>query len=175
MIKKIALLLLLLVGLVLVYAATRPAAFRIERSTTINAPAAAIYPLIADFRRWPAWSPWEALDPQMTRRVSGAESGTGAIYEWEGNSDVGRGRVEILEAIEPSAVDIQLDFLEPWEAHNLTRFRLDAYGNATAVIWTMEGNNPYMMKLMGLFMDMDQLVGGDFERGLANLKAAAER
>jgi len=174
MLKKIALVLLVLIVGVLLFAATRPDALHVERSAVINAPPETIYPMLSDFHQWRRWSPWEELDPAMTRSHSGAPSGKGAVYEWSGNSDVGRGRMEITNAVEPSRVAIALQFLEPWEANNVAAFTLAPRGSATMVTWTMDGPSPYLMKVMGLFMNMDRMIGGDFEKGLTKLKAAAE-
>lgn len=157
------------------YASTRPDSFTVERSTSIQAPPERIYPLIADFRQWRAWSPWEKLDPTMKRSYSGAQSGQGAVYAWEGNPQVGRGRIEIRSARPSSSVDIQLDFLSPFEAHNTASFTLVPQAGVTEVAWTMRGPMPFISKVMGVFVSMDQMVGKDFEAGLAHLKAAAER
>jgi uncharacterized protein YndB with AHSA1/START domain len=174
MLKKLFAVLVVLIAGVLIFAAFRPDTLRVERRATIEAAPEVVYPLIGDFRQWPQWSPWEELDPNMSRTLSGAPSGRGAVYEWSGNRDVGRGRMEITDVVPPSSVTIALDFFEPWEAHNLTEFRLAPEGDGTALTWTMEGPSPYMMKLMGIFMNMDRMIGGDFERGLAKLKTVAE-
>ncbi|NJO12566.1 MAG: SRPBCC family protein [Gammaproteobacteria bacterium] len=175
MLKKIALIVaVLLIGL-LAFAATKPDSFRVERSATIQAPPEQVYAYLDDFHRWGAWSPWEKLDPQMTRTHSGAASGQGAVYEWSGNSEVGRGRMEITEASPPGKLFIKLEFREPFEAHNTTEFTLVPEGGATKLNWAMYGPNNYVSKLMQVFMDMDQMIGKDFEAGLANLKSLAER
>ena len=175
MLKKIVLVVLILIVAVLVYAATRPDSFSVQRSATINAPAEKIYPLIADFHQWGTWSPWEKLDPAMTKTYSGSASGQGAVYGWKGNKDVGEGRMEITEASAPSKVGIKLDFLKPFESHNTADFTLVPKGDATEVTWDMHGPSPYITKLMTVFMSMDKMIGKDFESGLANLKAAAEK
>ena len=156
------------------FAATRPGPFRIQRSKQINMLPDQIFPIIADFRRWPEWSPWESMDPSMKKTLSGATTGKGAIYEWEGNKQVGQGRMEITDAVAPRKVTIKLDFLKPFEAHNITEFKLEPVGAGTDVVWSMEGENSYMMKVMCIFMDMDKLVGKDFEKGLESLKRVAE-
>ena len=148
--------------------------FTIERKATIGAPAATIYALVADFHTWGQWSPWEDIDPEMQRTFSGAESGVGAVYEWSGNRKAGSGRMEITEADEPTVVTIDLQFLKPFKAHNTTTFTLLAEGDSTAVSWTMTGPMTFMTKVMGIFKSMDAMVGPDFEKGLAQLKAAAE-
>lgn len=175
MLKKIAAVIAVLILGVLGYAATRPDTFQVRRSAAINAAPERIYPLLNDFRQWGTWSPWEKLDPALQRRFSGAASGPGSVYEWEGNKDVGKGRMEIVDATPPSKVTIKLDFLEPFEAHNTTEFTLTpSAGAGTTVDWVMRGNNTFPGKVMSVFMDMDRMIGKDFEAGLANMKAAAE-
>lgn len=159
----------------LAYAASRPDTFRVQRSIRVQAPPEKVYPLLADFRRWSEWSPWEGRDPAMKRSMSGAASGRGAVYEWSGNSKVGQGRMEIIEAAPPSSVRVQLDFLKPFEAHNVAEFVLAPAGGSTDVTWAMYGPSPFISKLMSVFMSMDRMVGRDFEAGLASLKAAAEK
>ena len=163
------------VVVLLVYAATKPDTFRIQRSATIQAPPEKIYPHINDFHRWAAWSPWEKLDPDLKRTHSGAASGKGTVYEWEGNKKVGKGRMEITDESPPSKIIIKLDFFRPFEAHNTAEFTLAANGSATTVTWAMLGTMPYMMKVMSVFMNMDRMIGENFETGLANLKAIAEK
>jgi uncharacterized protein YndB with AHSA1/START domain len=155
-------------------AALRPNTFRVERRARVNAAPERVYSFLTDFHQWPSWSPWEKLDPAMQRSHSGAERGRGAVYEWEGNKKVGKGRMEILEAVPASRVVIKLDFFVPWEAHNTTEFTLTPVAGGTDVTWAMHGASPFMMKVMGIFMPMDKMVGKDFEAGLANLKRAAE-
>ena len=174
MIKIIALVIVVLVVAVLIYAATKPDTFRVQRATRINAPPEKIFALINDYHRWGSWSPYEKLDPDMKRTYSGAANGTGAVYEWEGNSKAGKGRMEIADSVPPSQVAIKLDFVKPFEAHNLVQFTLQPTGPSTDVTWAMQGPSPYMMKLMHVFINMDRMVGKDFETGLANLKAVAE-
>ncbi len=175
MLKKIAIGIVLLLGVLMLLATTKPATFAVERSATINAPPDSIFVRVNDFHRWAEWSPWEKLDTNMTRTFSGAAAGPGAIYEWEGNSDVGKGRMEITDATAPGKVSIKLDFLSPIEAHNTTVFSMQPSGSATNVTWMMSGDNNFMAKVMSVFVSMDQLIGKDFESGLANMKAAAEK
>lgn len=164
---------LIAIGGLLAYAATRPDHFRLERSTVIAAPPETIRPLIADFRAWRDWSPWEAKDPAMNRTLSGAEAGVGAVYGWEGNGQVGTGRMEIVEDA-PRRVAIKLDFLKPFEAHNLAEFTLAPEAAGTRVTWAMSGPQPFVAKLMSLVFSMERMVGPDFEAGLAALKRRAE-
>jgi hypothetical protein len=162
---------------ILGFAATRPNVFSVKRATQIRAKPDKIFDLINDFRNWGSWSPWEKLDPTMRRKLSGAESGKGAVYEWEGKGKVGAGRMEIIGATPPAKITIKLDFIKPFEGHNTAEFTLDANpaNAATELTWAMYGPAPYMAKLMGLFMNMDKMIGKDFETGLANLKTITER
>lgn len=171
-------LLLLVVALgvvaVLVLAMRRPDTFRIERTVAIDAPPERIFPLIADLRAFAGWSPFEAKDPAMKRAYSGPASGPGATYDFDGNNQVGKGRVRITGAEPPRRVTMTLDMHSPMEAHNVVEFTLAPSGGTTTVTWSMHGPSPFIGKLLGVFMDMDGMVGRDFEAGLAALKAAAE-
>jgi uncharacterized protein YndB with AHSA1/START domain len=149
--------------------------YTVERSTVVDAPAERIYEQLVDFHRWPAWSPWEDIDPSMQRTYSGSASGTGAVYAWSGNRKAGQGRMEISGVSEPHRVDIDLVFEKPWKARNETRFVLTPDSGGTRVTWIMTGKKTFVTKAMGLFTSMDKLVGGDFDKGLARLKAVAER
>ncbi len=175
MLKVVLLTLAVPVAVVLVLAAMKPDSFRVQRVASIKAPPDRIFPLVNDFNRWRAWSPYENKDPAMTRRLSGAAAGKGAVYEWSGNNEVGKGRMEIADAAAPSRVVLKLDFVEPFEAHNVVEFTILPQGDATEVRWDMRGPTPYLAKIVHLFVDMDRMVGRDFEAGLANLKALAER
>ena len=175
MIRKLALISAVLIVAVLIYAATKPDNFRIERTTTIKAPPERIFALINDFRQWEAWSPWEKIDPTLTRTYSGATSGKGAIYAWAGNKNVGSGRMEIIESSPPSRIVLKLDFSEPFEAHNEVLFKLEARGDATTLTQAMYGPSPYVSKLMGIFFDMDKMVGEKYDEGLASIKGIAEK
>lgn len=159
---------------VLGVAARRPDTFRMHRSAVIDAPPERIHALIDDFRKWADWSPFEKLDPEMKKTYSGAAAGRGAVYTWEGNKKAGAGR---METVETSAlrIAIKLDFTRPFKASNVTTFTLQPRGAGTEVTWAMEGPNPFINKVMGVLINLDKLVGKDFEAGLANLKALAER
>ena len=174
MLKTIAIIIALLIAAVLIYAATKPDSFRIERSTTIKAPPEKISAYLTDFKQWAVWSPWEEKDLAMKRTFSGAANGQGAVYGWEGNNNVGTGRMEILD-VQPQKVTIKLDFLKPFEAHNTTEYVLEPQGGSTKVTWAMFGPSNYMSKVMSVFMSMDKMVDPDFEAGLAKLKAVAEK
>jgi uncharacterized protein YndB with AHSA1/START domain len=163
------------VALLVVYATTRPDIFRVERSLAIKAPPEKIFPLLNDLKGWSAWSPYEKKDPAMKRSFGAVTAGKGATYGWEGNKNVGKGSMEITESAQPSKIVIKLDFLEPFEAHNTAMFTLEGKGEATTVTWAMFGPANFVSKLMGIFFDMDKMVGTDFEAGLASLKTIAEK
>lgn len=171
----IAIVLAVAVAAILILASTKPDTFRIERSAVINAPAEKIFSVLSDFRQWGGWSPWENKDPDMKRTYGGAERGKGAVYGWEGDKNVGTGRMEILEANGPSRLVIKLDFFKPFEAHNTAEFTMLPQGGATNVHWVMHGPATLMSKVMQVFMDFDKMIGKDFEQGLASLKTLAEK
>ena len=154
--------------------ATRPSHFHVERSAAIPAPPELVFPLIDDFHRWPEWSPWEKLDPDMKREYTGPASGPGANYEWTGNEDVGRGSMRITESQAPSRVAIALEFKEPWQATNTTLFSIAPAPSGATVTWGMDGESNFVFKAISLFMDMDSMVGKDFEVGLSNLARVAQ-
>ncbi|HUL64960.1 MAG TPA: SRPBCC family protein [Burkholderiaceae bacterium] len=174
MFKIVGIAVLVLIVGVLVFAASKPDSFRVQRTASIKAPPEKVFALINDLKGWNTWSPYEKKDPAMKRTLSGAPTGKGAIYEWSGNKDVGRGRMEITDAAPPSKVLIKLDFIEPFEAHNTAEFDLLPRGDMTDVTWALYGPSPFIAKVMGLFFNMDTMIGRDFETGLANLKAVAE-
>jgi len=174
MLKTIVIVLVVAVIGVLLFAVTRPATYHVERSTTIAATPEKISPLLHNFHNWDQWSPWAKLDPNMHVSYSGAPEGEGAVYEWEGNSKVGKGRMEILEA-QPTLTSIKLDFLSPFASHTQTHFVLQPQGEATRVTWTIDGPNTFATKLMSVFTSMDKMIGKDFDAGLSQLKSAAEK
>ena len=175
MFEVIAFTLIGLVGGILVYAATRPDSFRIQRSANIKAPPERIFAILNDFQQWAVWSPWEKKDPGMKRTFGSTTVGTGATYAWEGNKDVGQGSMAIVESSAPAKLAIRLDFIKPFEAHNIVEFTLEPIGDGTQVTWSMHGPSPYFSKLMSVFVSMDKMCGKDFEAGLASLKAVAEQ
>ena len=174
-IAVIAVVLAIAIAVVLILAARKPATFSVVRAIDVKAPPEKIFPLINDFHQWVSWSPYENKDPAMKRSYSGAESGTGAIYGWEGNSNVGAGRMEILDASVPSKILIKLDFFKPFEGHNTAEFTMLPQDDATHLSWVMRGPAPFISKLMQVFMNLDHMVGKDFEIGLANLKKLTEK
>ena len=174
MFKKILIGLAVIVVALLGFAATKPNTFRIERTASIKAAPETIFAHLNDFRSWRAWSPWEKLDPALQRTYSGAAIGMGAAYDWKGNSDVGAGRMTIVESVPASKLVLKLEFLEPFAAQNTTEFILTPAGEGTKITWAMQGPNPLLSKVMSVLFDMDKMVGKDFETGLANLKSVAE-
>ncbi|MDB5803050.1 MAG: polyketide cyclase / dehydrase and lipid transport family protein [Betaproteobacteria bacterium] len=180
---KIALIVLILLVLavvvVLVIAMQKPDTFSVQRAILIKAPPEKIFPYINDLKAWTTWSPYEKKDPAMQRTLSAVTAGKGAVYEWNGNKNVGQGRMEILDAPAPSKVVIKLDFLKPFEGHNTAEFTLVPQGDAsqptTQVTWLMHGPAPLMNKVMSTVMNLDKMIGDDFADGLANLKALAEK
>jgi Polyketide cyclase / dehydrase and lipid transport len=160
---------------ILILAARGPDVCRIARATVINAPAEKIFPHLDNFRNWRAWSPWEKMDPDLKRDYGGADSGKGATYAWEGNKKVGQGRMEITESSPPAKVALNIEFIKPFAAKNKIVFALAPQSGGTGVSWEMQGPMPFMGKVMHLFVNMDRMVGKDFEAGLANLKAVAEK
>ena len=178
MIKAIAIIGIILAVVlagILIFAATKPDTFRVQRSSSIKAPPERIFALINDLHSWGSWSPYETKDPAMKKTFSGPANGRGAVYEWDGDSNVGKGRMEISDTAPPSNVTIKLDFVKPFEAHNMVVFSLEPKGDFTEVTWAMQGPVPYVAKIVHVFLDMDSMVGKDFESGLANLKAIAEK
>ena len=171
----IAIVLAIAIAIILILAATKPDTFRVQRAIAVRAPAEKIFPLINDFHQWGSWSPYENKDPAMKRSYSGSASGKGAVYGWEGNKNVGSGRMEILDASAPSKIVIKLDFFAPFEGHNTAEFTMLPQGDATNVTWLMHGPAPFMHKVMQLFMNLDNMIGKDFEIGLANLKRLTEK
>jgi hypothetical protein len=159
---------------VLALAMTKPDEFRVQRSITINAPQQAVFALVNDYRQWAAWSPWENKDPGMKRTYSDPASGKGARYAWDGNGEVGKGSMLITEAT-PSRVALNLDFEKPFEGHNKVVFAMESKGLTTDVTWSMEGPSPFITKVIQVFCNMDAMIGAEFEKGLAAMKAAAEK
>jgi len=159
----------------LLFAATKPATFRVERSLAVQAPPERIFPLINDFHNWAAWSPFEKLDPAMKKTFSGVPSGPGAVYQWAGNGKAGEGRMEITGVKHDSLVTIDLNFLKPFPARNTAEFTLIPQGGATNVTWAVFGPMTFMGKVMCVFVSMDKMLGKDFAEGLANLKTVSEK
>jgi hypothetical protein len=160
---------------ILAMAFLRPNEFSLVRSADIHASPDKIFAQLNDFKNWAGWSPWEGMDPNMQRNYSGPTSGKGAKYAWVGNKKVGEGNMEITRSSPNTSIELDLNFLKPFEASNVTEFTLVPKGDTTKLIWEMRGPTPFMMKIMHLFMSMDRMVGKDFEKGLANLKSIVEK
>ena len=175
MLKTLLIAVVVVIAGILVFASTRPDSFSVQRTTTVHAPPDKVFALVNDFHRWGEWSPWEKLDPEMKRTFGGPAAGVGATYAWTGNSKVGEGRMEILNTAPARKLDIKLDFIKPFEGHNIAEFTLTPQGENTQVLWVMHGPAPFISKLMGVFVSMDTMIGKDFEAGLNNMKAVAEK
>jgi uncharacterized protein YndB with AHSA1/START domain len=176
MIKQLLVVVLVIVVALCVTASRKPDAFRVERSIVIKATSARVFDLIDDFHNFGTWSPWDTLDPKMSRSITGAARGKGAAYEWSGNMKAGAGRMEITESVPASKVVMRLDFAKPIRSTNTAEYVLTPLSDSTTkVTWSMYGPSPFPSKIMQVFVTMDEMIGGDFERGLAQMKAAAER
>jgi hypothetical protein len=174
MLKKLLIGIVVVVAAFLGYAATRPDAYHVERSAKIEAPAPVIFSQIDDFRAWSAWSPWEKLDPNLKRSYDGPATGVGARYAWAGNRQAGKGRMETIESQPPTLIKERLEFIEPFAGLAETAFQLVPDGDRnTTVTWRMDGKNNFVGKVFCIFMNMDRMVGGDFDRGLASLRQVA--
>lgn len=154
--------------------AMQPDEFRVSRRIVIAAPAAAVFAHVDTLRNWEAWNPWGKLDPGMKLTYAGPAAGSGASYAWDGNNQVGTGRLTIVESLPPEYIRLKLEFMKPFSATNTGEFTFRPEGGATAVTWSMSGRNNLLAKAMHLFFDMDKMVGGMFEKGLADMKTAAE-
>jgi hypothetical protein len=165
----------ILVIALLLFASSRPSTFSLVRSADLRASPERVFAEINDFKNWAHWSPWDAMDPNMKRNYSGATSGKGAKYSWIGNKQVGEGNMEITRSVPSSNMQLDLHFLKPFKADNVTEFKLTPIAGGTNINWEMRGPLNLMMKVMHMFMDMDSMVGKDFEKGLASLKATVER
>jgi len=174
MFKTILIILVVIIAGILIYASTKPDTFSVTRKLVIKASPDVLFTEINDFHRWKSWSPWEAKDPAMVRTFSGPVAGVGTVYEWNGNNNVGQGRMEIIESNTPQKIAIKLDFIKPIEGHNTAVFTFSPTADGTLVNWEMYGKNSFIGKLMSVFMDMDKMIGTDFEAGLANLKKISE-
>jgi len=174
MLKTIAIVAVCAIGMLLAYAATRPDTFTVARSATVDAPVARVHGMIGNLHAFNAWNPFNKKDPNIRGEYKGPAAGPGAHYAFKGNGEVGAGTLEIVRS-EPRLVTMKLVMLEPFEAHNDIAFTLAARGNATEVTWAMNGRTPYLAKILHIFINMDRMVGGEFEKGLADLKTRAER
>ena len=162
------------VAVFLVVVALQPSDFQVTRSTSVAATASAVFPLVNDMHQWAVWSPWDKVDPGMKRTFEGPASGVGAVYGWSGNNDVGEGHMTITESKPHELVRIKLEFIKPFAGTNDVQFSFKPDGARTDVTWTMTGQKNFVSKAICMFMSMDKMVGGQFEKGLADMKAAAE-
>ena len=174
MIKKILIVLVVILVVFVVIVAMQPATYRITRTAAMSAPPADVFAQVNDLHKFQDWSPWAKLDPGLKQTYDGSPAGTGAIYSWEGNKKVGAGRMTITDSRTNDLVSMKLEFLKPFASTATTEFAFKPEGNQTSVTWSMFGENNFMAKAFCLFMDMDKMVGGDFERGLAQLKSLVE-
>jgi uncharacterized protein YndB with AHSA1/START domain len=174
MLKTILIALAVIVIVLIVIVALQPSEYRVARSTKISAPPAAVFAQVNDFRKWAAWNPWGKIDPAMKQNYEGAPVGVGAIYVWAGNNEVGEGRMTVTESRPSELIRIKLEFFKPFAGNSLADFTFKPEGNQTAVTWSMTGQNNFMAKAIHLFMNMDKMIGGQFEKGLANIKSIVE-
>jgi uncharacterized protein YndB with AHSA1/START domain len=172
--KKIIVAIALVIVVFVIVVAIQPSEFRIVRAATMSAPPAAVFAQVNDFHNWRAWSPWEKLDPELKRTYDGPPEGTGATYKWAGNTEVGEGRMTITESRPNELIRITLEFIRPFAATNVAEFTFKPEASQTTVTWSMTGKNNFIAKGFHLFMNMDEMVGGDFEKGLAQMKANVE-
>lgn len=175
MLKKLFVGIAAVIVVILIIASTKPNDFKIERSATINAPADVVFAQVNDLHRWQIWSPWSKKDPAAKVAYAGPDAGLGAGFSWDGNSEVGAGTMTIVESVPASAVRFKLDFTRPFAATNAAEFTFKPEGNQTTVTWSMSGKNNFVGKLMSVFINCDKMVGGEFEKGLGDLKALAEK
>jgi len=175
MILKILLAVVVLIVVVLAFAATKPNTLRVQRSVIIQAPPEKIFALINDLHHWPRWEPQDKEDPSMKRTYGGPESGVGAVSTWQGSGSAGKGEMLITESVPSSKIVVKVDFVKPFASHNINQFVLEPVGTSTKIIWSWNGQNLYFMKLMGIFVNMDKMMGKHFEDGLASLKSLAEK
>jgi hypothetical protein len=174
MLKIILISLAVIVLVLVIIIALQPSEFRVARSTAISAPPPAVFARVNDFHKWEAWNPWGKIDPAMKQAYEGAPAGTGAVYTWAGNNEVGEGRMTIIESRPTELIRIKLEFFKPFAATNTAEFTFKPEGNQTAVTWSMFGEKNFMAKAVHLFMNMDKMIGGQFEKGLASMKSIVE-
>jgi hypothetical protein len=174
MIKKILIVIAVIIVVFVIIVALQPAQFRIARSASISAPPPAVFEQVNDFHKWEAWNPWGKIDPAMKQTYAGARAGNGAIYTWAGNNEVGEGRMTITESRPSELVRVKLEFFKPFAATNTAEFTFKPEGNQTMVTWAMFGDKNFMAKAVHLFMNMDKMIGGQFEKGLADMKSIVE-
>jgi uncharacterized protein YndB with AHSA1/START domain len=175
MILKVAIVIAVIVAAILIFAASKPDTFHMQRTRSVHAPPEKIFPFINDFHNWSRWAPQDKEDSTMVRSFSGPASGEGAASEWTSKGGAGKGRMRIIESVPSTKILVKVDFTAPFEAHNINQFVLEPQGSDTIVTWSMQGTNLYVMKLMSIFVNMDRVAGRHFETGLDNLKVIAEQ
>jgi Polyketide cyclase / dehydrase and lipid transport len=174
MLKIIFIVLAVVIAAFAIVVALQPDEFRVARSATMAVPPQVVFAQVDDLRKWEAWNPWQKVDPAMKLNFTGPPAGPGASYSWVGNRDVGEGRLTIVESRPNDLVKIKLEFMKPFTATNMATFAFKPDGNKTLVTWSMEGRNNYFAKALHLVINMDRMVGGEFEKGLADMKKVAE-
>jgi hypothetical protein len=175
MLRKIAVVLVVILAALVAFIATRPSDFRIARSRTVAAPPQVVHGYVNDFRKWPEWSPWEKKDPALKREYSGEAAGPGAVYAWVGNKEVGEGRMTIADSRPPQSITIRLEFFKPYAGTGTAHFDFAPAGSGTSVTWAMTGHRNFMAKDIDLVMDVVKMIGTEFEKGLAALDTATAR
>ena len=175
MLKKIIIVLAVIIVMFVVIVAMRPDAFRVTRTATIPGPAAVVFEHVNDLHKWEAWSPWARLDPAAKTSYEGQPAGVGAVFHWDGNNDVGAGSMKITESRPNELIRFDLEFVKPFKGNNTAEFTFKSEGDQTVVTWSMAGKYNFITKAIGLFMDCDKMVGGQFEQGLANLRSVVEK
>ena len=174
MLMKILIAVAVIIVVLVVIVALRPKEYRVARSSAISAPPTAVFAQVNDFHKWQAWNPWGKIDPAMKQAYEGAPAGVGAIYTWAGNNEVGEGRMTITESRPSELIRIKMEFFKPFAGTSTAEFTFKPEGNQTAVTWSMAGTNNFMAKAINLFMNMDKMIGGRFENGLASMKSVVE-
>ena len=174
MLLKILIVVAVIIVVLVVIVALQPNEYRVARSTIISAPAPAVFAQVNDFHKWAAWNPWAKIDPAMKQTYEGAPAGTGAIYTWIGNNEVGQGRMTIIESRPSDLIRIKMEFFKPFAGNSIAEFTFKPESNKTAVTWSMTGNNNFMAKAIHLFVSMEKMIGGQFEKGLASMKSIVE-
>ena len=174
MLLKVLMVVAVIIVLFAIIVALQPSDFRVTRSAMMSAPAPAVFAQVNDFHKWEAWNPWGKIDPAMKQTYEGAPTGIGAVYTWIGNKEVGEGRMTIIESRPSDLIRVKLEFFKPFSGNSLAEFNFKPEGNQTVVTWSMTGQNNFMAKAIHLFMNMDKMIGGQFEKGLAEMKSVAE-
>ena len=174
MLIKILIVVAVIVVVFVIVVVLQPSEYRVARTATMSAPPTAVFAQVNDFHKWAAWNPWGKIDPAMKQNYEGAPAGVGAIYKWAGNNEVGEGRMAITESRPSDLIRVQMEFFKPYAGNGTAEFTFKPEGNQTAVTWSMTGQNNFMAKAIHLFMNMDKMIGGQFEKGLADMKSIVE-